>query len=221
MRGMSKLMRISIFQRMSACGLTVILLALLAGCSTLPVSPPDASNPIVKVAVLPIHNFTANKDGPVWIRCGISEMVQEKHYTVIPNDQVDRILNENMGVTLGGQLDYTNPATGAPSPSIVGQALDVDGLIYCNLEDFQNTATVVFNRRKITVKCILVNVKNANIVWEQEEEKSAIEINARPEDLTMALIKACRLNPLAEETAAVINKMKDEITSGPVAAAEE
>jgi len=209
------------FKKMSSCSLAVILLALLAGCATLPVSPPDASNPIVKVAVLPIQNFTATTDGPVWVRSGIGEMVRDKHYIVIPNDQVDQMLKEKMGVTLGGQLDYTNPATGAPSPSIVGEVLDVDGLIYCSLEDFQNTATLVFNRRKIKVKCSLVNVKTANIVWEQEEEKSAFEINARPEDLITAFIKACRLNPLVEETAAVINKMKDEIPSGPVTAAKE
>ncbi|HEY6020116.1 MAG TPA: hypothetical protein VIY48_09505, partial [Candidatus Paceibacterota bacterium] len=43
---------------MSLSGLVVILLVLLAGCATLPVSPPDASNPIAKVAVLPIHNST-------------------------------------------------------------------------------------------------------------------------------------------------------------------
>jgi hypothetical protein len=209
------------FQKISSYGLAVILSALFAGCATLPVSPPDASNPIVKVAILPIHNFTASMDGPVWIRCDISEMVQARHYIVIPNDQVDRILKENMGVTLGGQLDYTNPATGAPSPSMLGQTLDVDGLIYCNLEDFQNTSTVVFNRRKVKVKCSLVNVKTTNIVWEQEEQKSAVEINARPEDLTIALIKACRLNPLKEEMTAVINKMKSTIPSGPVVAAEE
>lgn len=209
------------FQRISLYGLAVILLALLTGCETLPVSPPDASNPVVKVAVLPIHNFTANTDGPVWIRSGISEMIQAKHYIVIPNDQVDRILKEDMGVTLGGQLDYTNPATGAPSPSIVEQSLDVDGLIYCSLEDFQNTATVVFNRRKVKVKCSLVNVKTTDIVWEQEEEKSAFEINARLEDIPRALFTVLRPNPLEKEMAAVINKMRDTIPCGPVADAEE
>lgn len=209
------------FHRMSLNGFAVVVLALLTACETLPVSQPDASNPIVKVAVLPIHNFTANMDGPVWIRCGISEMVHARHYIVIPNDQVDMILKENMGVTLGGQLDYMNPATGAPSPNIVGQSLDVDGLIYCNLEDFQNTVTLVFNRRKVKIKCSLVNVKTADIVWEQEEEKSAVEINARPEDIPRALFTVLRPNPLKGEMAAVINKMRDAIPCGPVADAEE
>jgi len=199
----------------------VILLALLAGCTTLQVSPPDASNPIVKVAVLPIHNITSNRDGPAWVRSGISEMVLAKHYIVITDDQVDEILREKMGVTLGGQLDYTNPATGAPLPNIMGQTLDVDGLLYCHLEDFQSTTTLNINRRKIKVRCSLVNAKTATIVWEKEEVKSAFEINARPEDLTAALIKACRYNPLEEETAVVINKMKSTFPSGPFAAAEK
>lgn len=206
---------------MSLSGLVVILLVLFAGCTTLPVSPPDASNPIAKVAVLPIHNSTSDMNGPAWVRTGISEMVLAKHYLVIPNDQVDQVLREKMGVTLGGQLDYTNPATGAPLPDIVGQTLDVDGLLYCNLEDFQSTTTLNINRRKIRVRCSLVNVKTATIVWEKEEVKSAFEINARPEDLTAVLIKACRYNPLEEETAVVIDKMKSTFPSGPVAAAEE
>lgn len=208
--------------RTSLPGLAAIFLALLAGCAGVPVSPPpDTSNPIVKVAVLPVHNFTTSMDGPVWVRSGISDMVSARHYTVIPNGQVDQILQEKMGVTLGGQLDYTNPSTGAPSPGMVAQALEVDGLLYCNLEDFQNTTTLVFNRRKIKVKCSLVNAKTADIAWEQEEEKSAVEINARPEDLTIALIKACRYNPLQDETAAVINKMRITIPCGPVADEEE
>ncbi len=142
-------MKINMCQRMSLSGLAVIFLALFDGCARLPLYPPDASNPIVKVAVLPIHNFTSDMNGPVWIRTGINDMVLSKHYNVIPNDQVDQILWEKMCVTLGGQLDYRNPATGAPSPSEVGQTLEVDGLIYCNLEDFQNIFTVVFNRRKL------------------------------------------------------------------------
>ena len=218
-------MKISGCQRMSLIGLAVLLLALLDGCARLP--PPDASNPIVRVAVLPIHNFTADMDGPLWVRSGISEMIPTRYYTVIPNDQVDQILRDKMGVTLGGQLDYTNPATGAPSPSVVGKTLDVDGLIYCNLEDFQNLITGFYNRRKVKIKCTFVNSKTTNVVWEKEAEESHSDVSlsvssavtAAKQHAAGALVNsALGSNPLKVETAAVINKMKRTIPSGPVVA---
>jgi hypothetical protein len=216
-----RFMKISMRKKMSLFGLAVFLLALLDSCTRLPPSSfPDASNPIVKVAVLPIQNFTSDINGPFWIRAGIRDMVLSKHYTVIPNDLVDQILSEQMCVTLGGQLDYRNPAIGAPSPSVVGQTLDVDGFIYCNLEDFQNIATVVYNRRRVKVRCSLVNIKTADIVWEKEEEESHVKMNVIAENLASALIKALS-NPLDVETAAVINKMKSTIPSGPVVDAKE
>jgi hypothetical protein len=210
-------MKLSMRQRMSLPGVAVIFLNIMDGCARLPLFPPDASNPIVKVAVLPIQNFTSDMNGPVWVRDGISDMVLSKHYTVIPNDQVDQILKEKMCVTLGGQLDYRNPATGAPSPYEVGQTLEVDGLIYCNLEDFQNFANVVINRRKIKVKCSLVNIRTADVVWEEEEEAGNIEINVSAEKIMGALIRKLKANPLDVETAAVIDRMMSSIPSGPVA----
>lgn len=220
-------MKISMCRGMSLFGLAVFFLALMDGCARLP--PPDASNPIVKVAVLPMQNFTPDMDAPVWVRSGISEMVPTRYYTVIPNDQVDQILKDKMGVTLGGQLDYTNLSIGAPTPSVVGETLEADGLIYCNLKDFQNLITGFYNRRKIKVKCSFVNVKTNNAVWEKEEEDSNSDINlsvsgaidAAKQHLVGALINsALRSNPLKVETATVIEKMKKTIPSGPVVAAQ-
>jgi hypothetical protein len=51
--------------------------------------------------------------------------------------------------------------------------------------------------------------------------KSAVEINARLEDIPRALLPLLRHNPLKEEMTAVINKMRDTIPCGPVAAIEE
>ena len=221
-------MNISMIQRMSILGSIVLLSALLYGCARLP--PPDASNPIVKVAVLPIHNYTPDMDGPVWVRSGIREMVPTRYYTVIENEQVDTILREKMSVTLGGQLDYTNPATGAPSPAVVGQALEVDGLIYCNLDDFDNLITGFYNRKKIKVKCRMVDVKTANVTWEKEEEESNSQVNlsisgaiqAAKSHLVDALVSsALRVNPLQNEMAVVIDRMKSTIPSGPVVAATQ
>ena len=221
-------MKIGKNQRMLVIGVVFVVLALAVGCVKLP--PPDASNPIVKVAVLPIQNYTPDMDAPGWIRSGVSEMVPTRYYTVIPNDQVDQILREKMGVTLGGQLDYRNLAIGAPLPGVVGQTLGVDGLMYCNLEDFQNLITGFYNRRKVKAKCSLVNAKTSEVVWEKEEEVSNSELNlslagaidAIKQKVVVALVNsALRSNPLPMETAGVIQQMKNTLPSGPVMDAAE
>lgn len=218
-------MKFNACSRMCIVSAAVVVLALLEGCARLP--PPDASNPIVKVAVLPIHNYTPDMDGAEWVRSAFSAMVPSRYYRITPNNEVDQLLRDKMGVTLGGQLDYTNPATGAPSPLIVGQTLEVDGLFYCSLEDFDNLITGFYNRKKIKAKCRLVNAKNTAVIWEKEEEESNSELNlsvsgalnAVKQKVVGALIdSALRSNPLTVETTAVIEKMKSTIPSGPVMA---
>jgi hypothetical protein len=208
-------------------GLAAVFLILSIGCVRLP--PPDASNPIAKVAVLPVQNFTPDMDGAEWVRSDISAMVPTRYYTVLPNDQVDQILRDKMGVTLGGQIDYTNPSTGAPSPTVVGQTLDVDGLMYCNLEDFANLVTGFYNRRKVKATCRLVNAKTTDVVWEKAEEASNSEVNisisgainaVKEKVVTSVINSALRANPLKLETSQVIQKMQSTLPSGPVAVAE-
>ena len=217
-------MKIDMRSRMWIVSVAVVVLALLEGCVRLP--PPDASNPIAKVAILPVHNYTPDMDGAEWVRTAFSEMISTRYYRITSNNEVDQLLRDKMGVTLGGQLDYTNPATGAPSPLVVGQTLEVDGLFYCNLEDFDNLITGFYNRKKVKAKCRLVNTKNTDVVWEKEEEESHSEINlsvsgainAVKQKVVGALIdSAFRSNPLTAEMNAVIEKMKSTIPSGPFA----
>jgi hypothetical protein len=109
----------------------------------------------------------------------------------------------------------------------VGQTLGVDGVIYCNLEEFQTLITGFYNRRKIKVKCSLVSAKTNDVVWQKEEEESNSEINlsvagaisAVKQHVVGALINsALRSNPLQNETAVVINRLQNTIPSGPVVA---
>lgn len=208
----------------------VIVLALLGGCAVLTLPPPDASNPVAKVAVLPVHNYTPDMDGADWVRAAFIEMVPSRYYRVAPTNEVDQILRDKMGVTLGGQLDYTNPSTGAPSPLAVAETLEVDGLFYCSLEEFQNLITGFYNQKKVKAKCRLVNAKTTDVLWEREEEESHSEMNlslagalsAVKQKVVGALIDSTlRTNPLVLETNAVIEKMKGTIPSGPVLAEQK
>lgn len=213
------------FLNMRSTGFILVMLLVASGCVKLP--PPDPSNPISKVAVLPLANNTNDMEGPNWVRVAFAEVIPARYYHVISGDQVDQRLRDKLNINLGGQLDYTNPGVGAPSPQEVGKVLDVDGLFYCNLVDFQNLITGFYNKRKVKAKCKLVNAKTADVVWEKEEEASSSEMNlsvsgaidsAKQKVVGSLVNKAFRANPLKQQTHQLVYKFQRTIPSGPVAA---
>lgn len=206
-------------------GIAVLILLFASACAKLP--PPDPMNPIARVAVLPFQNSTNDMDGPNWVREALARVVMSRYYNVFSGDSVDQSLREKMNITLGGQLDYTNPGAGAPSPQDVGKVLDVDGLVYCNLIDFQNTITGFYNKKSVKAHCKLVNAKTAQVVWDREEAASKSEMNLSAKGALHAVVQktagtlintAFRANPLPDETNQVVNKMRKTIPSGPVGA---
>lgn len=206
----------------------IIIVAAATGCIA-PLPPPDPNNPIARVAVLPMNNKTNDMDGPNWVRIAFNQRVPSRYYTVaLSPDQVDQILKDKLGITIGGQLDFTNPGAGAPSPQQVGEALGVDGLFYGTLDDFQNLITGFYNKKKVKASFKLVNAKTGQIVWEKEAEASQSDVqlslsgalDAAKHKLAGAVInKALRANPLQIQTDQVCEELRRSIPSGPVATA--
>lgn len=220
-------MKVSKLVRMYSVSVILAALLFAAGCVTLP--PPDPNNPIKTVAILPFTNSTNDMDGPNWMRVAFSNFVPSRYYQTIANDKVDQQLKDNLNITLAGQLDYTNPGVGAPTPEKVGKLLAVDGLFYCNLDDFQNLITGFYNKRKVKAKCRLVNAKTGETVWEKVEEQSNTEVQlsvagaldaAKHKLVGAVLNKAFRANPLQQQTNTVAIKLRNTIPSGPVAPAK-
>ena len=65
-------MKIDLWSRMGIICVAVFVLALLGGCAVLTLPPPDNSNPVAKVAVLPVQNHTPDMDGAEWVRTAFS-----------------------------------------------------------------------------------------------------------------------------------------------------
>jgi len=205
----------------------VLVVAAATGCIA-PLPPPDPSNPIVKVAVLPMNNKTNDMEGPNWVRAAFAQMVPSRYYMVVSSATVDQTLKDQLGVTIGGQLDFTNPGAGAPTPQKVGEVLGVDGLFYGTLEDFQNLITGFYNKRKVAATFKLVNAKTGQTVWEKTEEASQTDmqlsvsgaLSAVRDKVAGAVInKALRVNPLQVQTNQVVSQFQRQIPSGPVATA--
>jgi hypothetical protein len=135
--------------------------AILAACAIprMPF-PTDPSNPLRKVAVLPMRNDTDDVDGPNVVRQKMVQALQNRSYVVQDVKETDQILRDRMGINLGGQLDMTTPQK-------LGETLGVEGVLYGQLMDFDETTTGVYNARKVRGRFSLVNTATGQPLWQR------------------------------------------------------
>jgi hypothetical protein len=141
----------------------IMLGALIAsvGCTVPhPTLPTDPSNPLKRVAVLPLKNDTADVDGPALVRKKMMQALERHSYVVKDPKETDQLLRDQMGITLGGQLDLTTPQK-------IGETLGVEGVLYGTLMDFDETTTGIINVRKVRGKFKLVNTLTGQVMWER------------------------------------------------------
>jgi hypothetical protein len=132
---------------------------LFAGCTIpRPPLPYNSNNPLKHVAVLPMKNDTNDVDGPNVMRQKMVEALENRSYVVKDLKETDQILRDQMGITLGGQLDLTTAQK-------LGEALGVQGVLYGTLMDFDETTTGVINVKKVRGKFRLVNTATGEEMW--------------------------------------------------------
>ncbi len=139
-----------------------ILAMILSGCGAARHVPTyhDASNPLRRVAVLPMKNDTNDVDGPNVVRKRMIEALQDRSYVVKDVKETDQVLRDQMGITLGGQLELTTAQK-------LGEVLGVEGVLYGTLMDFDETNTGILDVRKVRAKFRLVNTGTGIALWER------------------------------------------------------
>jgi hypothetical protein len=137
----------------------VAVLMFLAACQLPhPPLPYDPSNPLKRVAVLPMRNDTNDVEGPDVMRQKMVKALENHSYVVKDLKETDQILRDRMGITLGGQLDLTTAQK-------LGQELEVEGVLYGTLMDFDESTLGAFNVKKVRGKFRLVNTATGHDVW--------------------------------------------------------
>jgi len=131
----------------------------LASCTAhLPRYAPDFSNPVYTVAVLPFYNVTNDVGGAIALREEFQKRLQNRHYKFMPLKEVDEILLNRMGITLGDQLEMTDAAQ-------LGKVLGVDGVVYGYVLNFDDITTGVYNVKKVRAGFKLVDARTGNTLW--------------------------------------------------------
>lgn len=131
----------------------------ISGCTIpRPRVPANPANPIKTVAVLPMINNTNDVEAPEKVREMFGAKIPERCYINKPIQETNQVLKDELGITLGSQLDMTNPQE-------LGKKLGVDGVIYGTLFNFEEKTTGVLNIRRVRAGFKLVDVKTGQVVW--------------------------------------------------------
>lgn len=137
----------------------ITITTLAYGCAARQISrPPDPSNPIRSIAILPMLNNSDDVEAPNRVREAFSNRIKNFHYDVASLEETNRILNEQMGITLGRQLDMATAQK-------LGETLGVDGVFYGYLLNFDEITIGVLNTQKVRMGWKLVNTKTGEIAW--------------------------------------------------------
>ena len=138
----------------------IILLMSLCGCAMVPVKPAgDPSNPIKRLAVLPFRNDTTDVDAPNYVRERLIPALEARLYNVVPVAETDMILREQLGITLGGQLEMA-------SVEKLKEVLQVEGLLYGTIMNFDDVTTGLVNVRKVRGKFEIIDTGTQTVFWQ-------------------------------------------------------
>jgi hypothetical protein len=95
------------------------------------------------VAVAPLENRSNDLDASDVIRRSFVEGISARGWAVMPPGESDRLLRERLGINYGGQLKATDPGE-------VCRALDVDGVFYGDVLEWNKTTTGIYNSVEIS-----------------------------------------------------------------------
>jgi hypothetical protein len=110
------------------------------------------------VAVLPFYNATNDVGGAMALREDFQKRLHNRHYKLMPLKEVDDILLNRMGITLGDQLELTDAIE-------LGKTLGVDGIVYGYVLDYDHVTTGVYNVKKVRAGFKLVDTKTGQTFW--------------------------------------------------------
>lgn len=130
-------------KRVGTVYLLSVIMLFAIGC--VPMKPRvtyNPSNPIKTVAVLPVLNHTTDVEAPEKLRLAFEKELGYFGYKSKPLAEVNQILKNELGITIGKQLDLTNPVE-------LGKKLGVDAVIYGTLYDFDEKTTGVLDIRRV------------------------------------------------------------------------
>ncbi len=143
---------------LSKWAVMVVVIGFMSACVSIPKPQPDLTNPILTVAILPFANQSNNVDAPRQIRELLSKKLVSKFYKVLPLDEVDQILVDELGITLGEQLPEVEF-------SEIKSRIEADGYIYGDIRHFDESIGGAVNTNRVSAKLKMIQGSTEKVFW--------------------------------------------------------
>ncbi|MBE9536360.1 MAG: DUF799 family lipoprotein [Proteobacteria bacterium] len=173
-----------------------VLLFSLASCSGLQLKP-DPSNPIRRIAVLPLYNKTAQKNGAEHVRRELLEKLDTLYYEVLPLEKTDETLRAN-GLPSSG-IDFKRS-----NLEKLKKAFNVEGLVFGTLLNYDVHQRGTARIKKVAGQFWLVDLTKREDVWYSSmgvNSESLIEGYSSLADMSMNTqgeVKSSEMLPVAK-----------------------
>ncbi|MEO6667669.1 MAG: GNA1162 family protein [Nitrospiria bacterium] len=160
------------------------LLALLAACASTPRLVPfgPGITPPRTIAVMPFDNQTNSVPGVLYVRQVVHDNLGRRGYAALPLAQTDETLSDQLGVSLGGQIDETMIQR-------IGEALGVDAVLTGTLQKF-GTALALYSEVEATV--VMYETRTGRRLWDRHayarQETALAQAHSNTVILTAALV---------------------------------
>lgn len=156
--------KVSLFKAVDYRILLLIAVMLLgAGCGRevqCTLSPDFGRSGIVRIAIMPVLNHSDDEGAAQLLRAEIFENLYFKGYPKIPLDVIDRRLDEAV-------KESAEPEGESLPPDVVGGLLDVDAVMYCTLEEWSTSHSLlyVYAPTAVAVTFQLKSARTGEMLW--------------------------------------------------------
>lgn len=134
------------------------MLALLTGCASTPRVMPFGPGivPPRTIALMPLDNQTNSVPGALYVRQVLHDNLGRRGYAALPPAQVDQTLSDQLGLSLGGQIDETMIQR-------IGETLGVDAVLTGTLQKF---GTVLALYSEVEASVAMYETRTGRKLWE-------------------------------------------------------
>lgn len=134
----------------------LIFISLISACAAIP--KPDLTNPVRTVVILPFSNLSNNVDAPNNIRTMLAEKLTAKFYKVVPIEQVDQTLMDQLGITLGEQIQEITLEE-------IASEVEADAYIYGDISYYDSVTAGIINTNRVAAKMRMIRAGSEIVLW--------------------------------------------------------
>jgi len=139
-------------------GMLVLMVGLLSACISIPKPQPDPTNPIHTVAIMPFGNDSNSVDAPNQLRDLLAKKLQAKFYRVVPLAEIDQTLEDEMGITLGDQLQDVDIKE-------LKDKIKADAYVFGKVTHYDQTTSGVLNTNRVRAELQMVKTDDDTVFW--------------------------------------------------------